>query len=281
MDVDGGLERYGHCHSLCSRANSSASSSGARGALPTSLTLQPNSPNNCSLGPRLHLRVPPGCAEEEGFEPPVPLRVHLISNQAHSTTLPLLRKSPKAGFGESGRKSSRQQLTKHKNFVLRQLVESSRRNVVAVMDQPPAHITSTVTYEGGLRTVATHLASGQQIITDAPVDNHGKGEAFSPTDLAATSLASCILTTIAIMLEAREVDIVGATAEVVKVMAGPPRRISAVRIVLRLPAKPYTPQQRELIAKVVEACPVGRSLHPELEQDVQVVYAEEPAAAAA
>ena len=142
------------------------------------------------------------------------------------------------------------------------------------MDHAPAHLTSTVVYEGGLRTTATHLASGQQIITDAPVDNHGKGEAFSPTDLAATALAACILTTIAILLEARETDIRGATAEVVKVMDGPPRRISAVRIVLRLPAKPYTPEQRELIAKTVDACPVGRSLHPDLAQDVQVVYAD-------
>lgn len=140
--------------------------------------------------------------------------------------------------------------------------------------ESPAHITSSVVYEGGLRTTCTHLASGQSFITDAPIDNKGKGEAFSPTDLAATSLAACILTTIAIMLEARELDIQGATAEVVKVMGGPPRRIEAIRIVLRLPAKPYTPQQRELIAKVIEACPVGRSLHPDLIQDIQVVYAD-------
>lgn len=139
-------------------------------------------------------------------------------------------------------------------------------------DSTAALLTATVTYEGGLRTTCTHVASGQTFITDAPVDNHGKGEAFSPTDLAATSLAACILTTIAIMLEHRELDFQGARAEVIKVMGGPPRRITGIRTVIYAPAVDYTPAQRELIAKVVEACPVGRSLHPDLAQDTVVVY---------
>ena len=143
------------------------------------------------------------------------------------------------------------------------------------MDQATAALlTSTVTYDGGLRTTCTHVASGQTFVTDAPVDNNGKGEAFSPTDLAATSLAACILTTIAIMLEGRELDFRGARAEVIKVMGGPPRRIAKIRTVITVPAHDYTPAQRELIAKVVEACPVGRSLHPDLEQDTVVVFEE-------
>ena len=133
-------------------------------------------------------------------------------------------------------------------------------------------ITATVTYDGSLRTTCTHLASGQSVLTDAPTDNRGKGEAFSPTDLLATSLAACILTTVAIKLEADGIKFEGARAEVTKVMGGPPRRITAVRTVIHVPGAGFTPAQRELIAKVAEACPVGRSLHPELEQDTVLVF---------
>ena len=131
--------------------------------------------------------------------------------------------------------------------------------------------TATVTYEGQLQTTCTHVASGQSITTDAPVDNQGKGEAFSPTDLLATSLAACILTTVAIKLEAEGVRLEGARAEVTKVMGGPPRRVATVRTVIHLPGD-YSPQQRKVIAKVVAACPVGRSLHPELAQDTVLVF---------
>ena len=133
-------------------------------------------------------------------------------------------------------------------------------------------LTSTVTYDGHLRTTCTHLASGQATITDAPVDNHGKGEAFSPTDMLATSLAACVLTTIAIKLESDGIKFEGARAEVTKVMGGPPRRITAIRTVIHVPGADFTPKQRELIAKVAEACPVGRSLHPDLEQDTVLVF---------
>lgn len=135
--------------------------------------------------------------------------------------------------------------------------------------------TATVAYEGQLRTTCTHAKSGQAIITDAPTDNHGKGEAFSPTDLLATSLAACILTTVAIKLESEGVDFAGATAEVIKEMGGPPRKVTTIRTVIRVPARDFDPSQRELIAKVVKACPVGRSLHPNLEQDTVLVFAED------
>ena len=135
-------------------------------------------------------------------------------------------------------------------------------------------VTATVTYEGALRTTCTHVKSGQAIVTDAPVDNAGKGEAFSPTDLLATSLAACILTTVAIKLESEGVDIAGASAEVIKVMGGPPRKVTTIRTVIHVPDRDFDPAQRELIAKVVRACPVGRSLHPELEQDTVLVFDE-------
>ena len=140
------------------------------------------------------------------------------------------------------------------------------------MSNTPTTITSTVTYEGALRTRAKHLRSGQEFITDAPLDNQGKGEAFSPTDLAATSLACCALTIMGIAAEARGIDLTGAKAEVVKVMGGPPRLISAIHIVIRLPAKPYTAAQRKVIIAAAEACPVGRSLHPDLEQEIKLIF---------
>ena len=136
-------------------------------------------------------------------------------------------------------------------------------------------ITATVTYDGSLRTTCTHVKSGQSIITDAPTDNQGKGEAFSPTDLLATSLAACILTTVAIKLEADGIKLEGARAEVTKVMGGPPRKIATIRTVIHVPGD-YDPEQRKIISKVVAACPVGRSLHAELEQDTVLVFDEDP-----
>lgn len=143
------------------------------------------------------------------------------------------------------------------------------------MSTNSVNITSTVVYEGALRTRAKHIRSGQEFITDAPIDNQGKGEAFSPTDLAATSLASCMLTIMGIAAEARGIDLSGAVAEVVKVMGGPPRLISAIHIVIRLPAKPYTVAEKRVLAKAAESCPVGRSLHPDLEQRIELVWSEE------
>lgn len=92
--------------------------------------------------------------------------------------------------------------------------------------------TSKVTYQGHLRTTAIHLQSNNEIITDAPIDNQGKGEAFSPTDLLATSLASCMLTIIGIKAADMDIDITGTIAEVTKVMAADPRRVSEVHIVM-------------------------------------------------
>lgn len=90
--------------------------------------------------------------------------------------------------------------------------------------------TSTVTYNGKLRTTAIHLKSNTQIITDAPVDNHGKGEAFSPTDLLATSLASCMLTIMGIKAESMRLDINDSKAEVTKVMSSDPRRVAEIHV---------------------------------------------------
>ena len=98
-------------------------------------------------------------------------------------------------------------------------------------------MTSTVEYLGKLRTKNTHLQSGTVYITDAPTDNHGKGEAFSPTDTVATAVGNCILTTLGIKLKSEEKSIVGATAKITKTMAATPRRISQIDVQLYFPQK--------------------------------------------
>jgi len=140
------------------------------------------------------------------------------------------------------------------------------------MSKSSANVMSTIFYEGDLRTSARHLRSGNVITTDAPVDNRGKGEAFSPTDLFATSLASCILSIMGIAALDREIDMTGTTAEVVKEMGGPPRHIAAIRIVIRLPAKPYTDAEKRILSKAAESCPVSRSIHPDVLQEVELVW---------
>jgi putative redox protein len=122
-----------------------------------------------------------------------------------------------------------------------------------------------VVYEGGLRTRATHLASGAELVTDAPVDNCGKGESFSPTDLVATALGTCMLTIIGIVAERHGWEVVGATARVEKVMtADPIRRIGSLEVIINVPGD-RAEKERELLRKAALACPVHRSLLGELE----------------
>ncbi len=125
-------------------------------------------------------------------------------------------------------------------------------------------MTSKVIYTGDLRTEAEHLRSGTKIITDAPVDNQGLGAAFSPTDLVATSLASCMLTIMGIRARDHDLDMSGATAEVYKIMASNPRRISKIDVVIHMPEKGYTEAQKELLVEASKGCPVCRSLSDEL-----------------
>lgn len=135
------------------------------------------------------------------------------------------------------------------------------------------HTTATARYEGHLRTEATHTASGTVIQTDAPVDNHGRGEAFSPTDLVGTALGTCILTTMAIVAERHQVDLVGSTVSVQKIMSSePPRRIAQLTVELHLPAA-LSPTDRALMERTAHTCPVALSLNPELKQEVRFVYA--------
>ena len=135
------------------------------------------------------------------------------------------------------------------------------------------HTTATARYEGHLRTEATHTASGTVIQTDAPVDNHGRGEAFSPTDLVGTALGTCILTTMAIVAERHQVDLVGSSFTMEKIMSSSaPRRIAQLNVALHLPAA-LSPENRALMERTAHTCPVALSLNPEIRQEVRFVYA--------
>src|SRR5580692_7842342 len=122
-------------------------------------------------------------------------------------------------------------------------------------------------YLGGLRTEATHVQSGTKIITDAPVDNQGKGEAFSPTDLLSASLASCMLTIMGIKARNSYIDIDGTTCSITKIMAADPRRVVEIVINFKFP-KTYTEKEQELLERSALTCPVYYSVHEDLKKTV-------------
>ena len=128
-------------------------------------------------------------------------------------------------------------------------------------------MTSKVTYLGDLRTESTHLKSGDSFFTDAPTDNNGKGEAFSPTDTVATGLASCMITVMGIKSRDMGVDMTGTTAHVTKTMASEPRRISKIEVVLEFPFE-ADDKTRKILERIANTCPVHYSLHPDIEKDI-------------
>lgn len=132
--------------------------------------------------------------------------------------------------------------------------------------------TATARYAGHLRTEATHVASGTVIQTDAPVDNHGRGEAFSPTDLVSAALGSCMMTIMGIVAERHAWDLVGSTWAVTKHMsAEAPRRIAQIDVTFALPAA-LNPADRTLLERAALTCPVTLSLHPDIKQNVVFEY---------
>ena len=126
-------------------------------------------------------------------------------------------------------------------------------------------MTSKVTYLGHLRTSSVHIQSGKEILSDAPVDNHGKGEAFSPTDMVANALGCCILTIMGIKAQDLNIDITGTTANVTKTMQAEPRRISKIEIVVTF-LKSQDDKTKKILEKAAMTCPVINSLHPSLEK---------------
>lgn len=128
-------------------------------------------------------------------------------------------------------------------------------------------VTSKVTYLGDLRTTSVHLRSGNTIITDAPTDNHGRGEAFSPTDSVANALATCMLTVMGIKAWDLDVDFTGSTADVTKIMGTDPRRITEIHVTFTMELS-TDEKTRTILERTALTCPVYFSLHPDIKKEI-------------
>ncbi len=132
-------------------------------------------------------------------------------------------------------------------------------------------MTATVNYQGNLRTTMLHLQSNSEVITDAPVDNHGKGEAFSPTDLVATGLASCMITIMGIKANDLQLDLTSTRATIKKHMSTSPRRISEIEIIVYM-NNDFGEVNNKKLERAGLTCPVSQSLHPETKQTIKFIY---------
>lgn len=132
--------------------------------------------------------------------------------------------------------------------------------------------TATVVYEGELRTRAEHLKSGEKIQNDAPTDNHGKGEAFSPTDMLATSLVTCMITVMGIKAREEKWDMGEVRGELTKVMASGPRRVNGIHCEIYLKGSQLGSMEQKALESVALNCPVAKSLHPDIRQVVFFHY---------
>tara|TARA_S200000501_G_scaffold56178_1_gene46419 strand:+ start:51 stop:455 length:405 start_codon:yes stop_codon:yes gene_type:complete len=124
-----------------------------------------------------------------------------------------------------------------------------------------------IKYKGDLRTTATHVSSGSKIITDAPLDNKGKGEKFSPTDLFATALGSCMLTIMGITAQTYGINIDDTEVTVKKIMGANPRRVSCIKIIINI-YNDISEKDRKLLIKAAHHCPVSKSINPDIKEDV-------------
>lgn len=130
-------------------------------------------------------------------------------------------------------------------------------------------MTSTIVYDGNLRTVCTHLNSGNVIETDAPLDNQGNGERFSPTDLVATALGSCMLTIMGIKARDMEIDLKGVKIEVEKIMKADPRRIGGINLTFSFPSTlQLDDKAKTILERAARTCPVAYSIHPDIETNI-------------
>lgn len=128
-------------------------------------------------------------------------------------------------------------------------------------------------YLGNLRTEIEHIQSGNTITTDAPLDNNGKGEFFSPTDMFASSLGSCMLTIIGIAANTHGFSIDGTTLDIEKIMAANPRRVAEIKIDVHFPkGANYTDKQKRIIEAAAKTCPVANSLHPDVIKNITYIY---------
>ncbi len=129
-----------------------------------------------------------------------------------------------------------------------------------------------VSYQGGLRNEATHVRSGNKLITDAPPDNHGRGEAFSPTDLMCTSLASCMITLMGITADSKNITLGKIDADIEKIMASDPRRVSGIHLAISVEDKNFTEREKTILENAALTCPVAKSIHPDIDVQVNFTY---------
>lgn len=133
-------------------------------------------------------------------------------------------------------------------------------------------MTATVTYDANLRTTCLHLQSSSSFETDAPSDNKGQGARFSPTDLIATGLGACLITTMGIKADSMDIKLDGAKVDVTKVMMSEPRRIGKIIIAVTMPKLDLDEKTKEILERVGRTCPVERSLHPDMELDIRFTW---------
>ena len=131
-------------------------------------------------------------------------------------------------------------------------------------------MTAQIIYKGALRTEAIHLQSGTMIETDAPTDNQGKGERFSPTDLLATSLGNCMMTIMGIKARDMDIDLTGTKIDITKIMKAEPRRVGGINVAFHFPEQLSTDdKQKKILENAALTCPVAKSIHPDIELDIQ------------
>lgn len=135
-------------------------------------------------------------------------------------------------------------------------------------------MTAVVKYLGNLRTECEHLQSGTKIVTDAPTDNRGKGEAFSPTDLWTTALAACASTIMGIYAQDHDIDLTGMEVDVTKTMSANPRRVAAIDVVFHMPDRPFSDKEKKVLERAALTCPVHMSIHPEVKQTIEFRWKE-------
>ena len=130
-----------------------------------------------------------------------------------------------------------------------------------------------ISYKGNLRTRAIHIASGHKITTDAPIDNNGKGEKFSPTDMFASSLGSCMLTIMGITAESHGFNIDGSSVNLEKIMGVSPRRVSEINLNINIKGQ-LTEKQRQILIRAAKHCPVSKSIHPEIQENISFNFVD-------
>ena len=134
-------------------------------------------------------------------------------------------------------------------------------------------MTSTIIYKGDYRTEMTHLLSGTMVETDAPTDNNGKGERFSPTDLVATALGSCMISIMAMSAEPRGISLLGTTCEITKIMVANPRKIGEIIVKITIKGEDnYSEKEQTILERAAMTCPVIESLHPDVKKTVEFIW---------